>query len=302
MKSKVILISAVCFLAGLLTGCENINFLKPKKAPVVKQAARTLVGGTIIAKVNNVPITLEELNQEIEAYNAAIPADKPEAKISTRDQKVNYLKSELVRRSLLYQEALTRGMDKKEDIVQALEKTKQDLAAMELVRQEIGKVEATSAEIEEYYNTYKEQLREPEERQIREIVVSSEQEARDILIQLLQGADFPTLAKDRSKAPSAKEGGDVGFIKKDQKFAQLDTAAFSDTLEAGKTSNIFKGPDGYYIIKLEGKRGGKAKSLSELWDDIKRGLTFVKQQQKIEELINKLSREAKIDVYDVEIK
>jgi parvulin-like peptidyl-prolyl isomerase len=160
----------------------------------------------------------------------------------------------------------------------------------------------SSKEIEDYYNTYKEQLKEPEERQIREIVVNSEQDAKDLYIQLLQGADFAALAKANSKASSAKDGGDLGFIKKGQKTVQFDSAAFADLLEAGKISNIFNTSEGYSIIKLEAKKGGKQKPLSEMWDDIKRGLTFLKQQQTIEELIGKLSQAAKIEVYDGEIK
>jgi parvulin-like peptidyl-prolyl isomerase len=130
----------------------------------------------------------------------------------------------------------------------------------------------------------------------------TEAEAKDILIQLLQGQDFATLAKERSKSASAKDGGDMGFIQKGKASAQFDAAVFSDSLETGKISSIFKGPEGYYIIKLEAKRGGKEKSLSEMWEDIKRGLTFLKQQQAIEDLIGKLSRDAKIEIYEGEIK
>jgi parvulin-like peptidyl-prolyl isomerase len=208
----------------------------------------------------------------------------------------------MVKRLLLYQYALDLGLDRKDNIKEALERTKQDLLVMELVRQEMDKVEVSSKEIEEAYNTYKEQFKEAEERQIREIMVPTEAEAKDILIQLLQGADFATLAKERSKAVSAKDGGDLGFITKGKKFSQFDNVAFSDTLEVGRYSNIFKGPDGYYIIKLEAKRGGKQKTLNEMWDDIKAGLTYLKQKERIDDLVNKLKNEAKLEFYETEIK
>lgn len=305
MKIKNLLLAVSCGLLVIgLARCEKIPFLSTKKPLPQKPEEVTAVPvtGTVIAKVNNLPLTLEDLNDEIETYNAMVPQDKPELKITTREQKVNYLKNELVRRILLYQEALNRGLDRKEEVQKALEKTKMDLLVVELVRGEAEKIDVTSKEIEDYYNNYKGELKEPEERHLREIVVSTEPEARDILIQLLQGADFANLAKERSKSPSAKDGGDLGFISKGTKFIQFDPVAFSDTLEAGNVSNIFKGPEGYYIIKLEAKRGGKQKSLTEMWDDIKRGLTFVKQQQRIEELIGKLSREAKLEIYEGEIK
>jgi len=305
LGKKIILLMVICLFSLGLVSCEKLNFLSPKKKepPQKVSTPSTLeVKGTIIAKVNNIPITLEELNEEIEAYNAMVPEDKPELKINTREKKIEYLKDQMIRRILLYQEALDRGLDRSETILKALEKTKRDLLVMELVRQEAEKVEVSSKEIEDYYNMYKEEFKEAEERQLREIVVPTEQEAKEILILLLQGQDFATLAKERSKAPSAKDGGDLGFITKGKKFPQFDTVAFSETLEVGKISNIFKGPDGYYILKLEAKRGGKQKSLSEMWDDIKRGLTFLKQQKKIEDLISKLSTQAKIETYESEIK
>jgi len=299
--NKFLAFLVVAVFAAAIFGCDKLNLAQQKKPVAVAKAQPVIRKGTLIAKVNNIPITLEDLNQEVEVYNSMVK-DKPEAKIATREQKINYLKNEMVRRALLYQQALDRGLERNEDIISTLEKNKMDLLVVELIRQEASKVEVSSKEIEDYYNTYKEQLKEPEERQVREIVVLTEPEAKEILIQLLQGGDFATLAKERSKSASAKDGGDLGFIKKGQKPEQFDALAFSDTLEVGKTSNIFKGPEGYYLLKLEAKRGGKQKPLSEMWDDIKRGLTFLKQEQKIEELLGKLSREAKIEIYEGEIK
>ena len=259
-----------------------------------------MIKGTLIAKINNIPVTLEELNQEVDAYNAIVPADKPEMKLTTREKKIEYLKNEMVRRILLYQEAMDRGLERNEDVIRALEKTKMDLLVVSLIKQEAEKVSISSKEIEDYYNTYQEQLKEPEEKKIREMVLSTEQEAKDVLVQLLQGADFATLAKERSRSKSAKNGGDLGFVSKDKIFKEM--ANVVDTLEVGQISSIFKGPEGYYIIKVEAKRGGKKKTLNELWDDIKRGLTFLKQQQVIEDLIGRLSRQAKIEIYEGEIK
>jgi len=303
MKARNSALVIFVFILLGLTGCDKINnLLNPKKVEPAREAPAVAVKGPVVARINNLAITLKDLGEDIDAYNAMVPADKPELKITTREKKVDYLKNEMVRRALLYQEALDRGLDRKEDVVRAMEKAKMELLVVELVRDEAAKIDASAKEIEDYYNTYKEQLKEPEERQIREIVVSTESEAKEILIQLLQGADFATVAKERSKSPSAKDGGDIGFVAKGKRSAQFDAVAFSDSLDIGKISNIFKGPDGYDILKLEAKRGGKEKSLSEMWDDIKRGLTFLKQQQRIEGLIGKLSRDAKIEIYEGEIK
>lgn len=304
MKNKIIIFAMMSLLFGGILGCDKLNLGAKKKVEVKTVVQPSIIEpkGPVVAKVNNISIGLDDLNDEIALYNANVPAEKPELKIVTKEQKVNYLKNEVVRRALIYQHALDKGLERSDEVKQALEKNKRDLMVLQDIKDIAKTVTVTSKEVEDYYNTYKEQLKEPEERQISEIVVGSEQDARDILIQLLQGADFATLAKSNSKSSSAKDGGSLGFVQKGKKSTQFDAAAFSDSLDVGKISSIFKTSDGYSIVKLEAKRGGKQKPLSEMWDDINRGLTFLKQQQAIEELIGKLSREAKIEVSEGEIK
>jgi parvulin-like peptidyl-prolyl isomerase len=304
VKSKIILGVMVGLLFVGILGCDKLNFPAKKKEAVKAVVAPSIIEprGTIVAKVNNIAIGLDDLNDDITLYNANVPADKPELKITTREQKLNYLKNEIIHRLLIYQHALDNGVERSDDVKLAVEKNKRDLMVLQDIKNITKDITVSSKEVEDYYNTYKEQLKEPEERQVSEIVVGTEQAAKDILVQLLQGADFATLAKNNSKSPSAKDGGDIGFIKKGKKSAQFDAAVFSDSLDVGETSSIFKTPDGYNIVKLEAKRGGKQKPLSEMWDDINRGLVFLKQQKAIEELIGKLSSNAKIEVNEGEIK
>jgi len=174
MKRFILFVTVLSFVFGGLLGCEKLGFLKPKKAEVQEKMASSpalTAKGPVVAKVNNLPIGLEDLNQEIEAYNSMVPEDKPEMKISTREKKLEYLKNEMVRRLLLYQAALDRGLDRSEEVTRALEKTKMDLLVVSLVKQEADKINVTSKEIEDYYNNYKDQLKEPEEINIREIVM-----------------------------------------------------------------------------------------------------------------------------------
>ena len=300
---RYIVLVVLFLFFGSILGCDKLNPKNLGKKEVTKSTVNVPeVKGPLVAKVNNISITLEDFNQEIQIYNANVPADRPELKLTTKEQKVNYLKNEIVRRTLLYQDGLDKGLDRNEEVLKALDKTKRDLLVLELIKEATGKVEVSSQEVEDYYNTYKDQLKEPEERQISEIVVPNEQEAKDILIQLLQGGDFATIAKEKSQGSSGKNGGDLGFIKRGMKSKQFDDVAFSESLDTGRISSIFKGTDGYSIVRIESKRGGKQKPLSEMWDDIKRGLTFLKQQKVIEDMIGKLSRDAKIEVYEGEIK
>lgn len=302
MKARGLFVIFLGVFLILFSNCDKISFPGQKGPEPPKPAPAVSSTGTVIALVNDTPIILEDLEEEIEEYNNLVPEDQPEMKIATREQKITYLKDELVRRHLLYQEALRRGLERNTDIRRALEKTKLQLLVFQLVKEETDKVSVTSKEIEDHYNQFKEQLKEPEEMQVREIVVISESQAKDLLIRIYQGEDFASLAREYSKTDSASKGGDLGFISPGKKFKEFDGIVFSGALNTGQVSSYFKGPDGYYIVKIEGKRGGTLKSLSEKWDDIKRALTFIKQQKRIEDLVGELSRDAKIVVKEDKVK
>jgi len=298
-KRKVL---ALFIFMGLLllssVGCEKLEKLQfaAKKNIVQPQ-------GTVIAKVDNLPITLEQLDQEIQNYNQLI--ENPAARINTREQKLSYLNDELIRRHLFYLEAKVSGLDQRPKVQEILRSLEINVLANQLMQDEIGNLTVTSSEVEDFYNIYKDQYQQAEERKIREIAVDSEQEAKDVLIELLRGTDFATIASARSRAESASKGGDLGFIKRGQRgadFAAFDEVAFSRSLNANQISNIFKVKERYYIIKVEAIRGGQARPLSEVWDEINKNVLFLKQQQKLQEIASALLKKNKVVIYEDKVK
>jgi len=307
MKAKLCLLSI--FVAVALVGCQQLTGQPAKsKAPEKAAPPKDVV---VVAKVGDYYITVDDLKREVENYNNFVTTNKDllesKGKIDTHDQKVVYLKDDLVRKYILYKEALNRGIDKKENVVRALEDTKMSFLISELLRDEAKKVEVTSKEIEDFYNQNKDLLKEPEQRKISEIVTDNEDQAKQVYIEVLKGTDFVSLARQSSKAASAKEGGGLGYFsfgldpKKRIRFDKFYEVAFAPTLDVGGFSNIFKGPDGFYIVKLEDVKKTEAKPLSELWDKIKSYLLYVKQEKALADLANKLSGETKIEIYEGKI-
>lgn len=85
-----------------------------------------------MARVGNFYITAEDLNKEVDNYNAIVAQQGlTQYKIDDRDKKKAYLRNELVRKYILYQEALDRRLDKNKDIVKALERDKMTLLVTE---------------------------------------------------------------------------------------------------------------------------------------------------------------------------
>jgi len=294
-------------LAGvifLFLGCEQLGLMGPKAK---KAAPKPPIGVTVVARVGDFYITADDLNREIEANNTlATQQGMPQFKIDTRDKKIAYLRDQLVRRYMLFQEALDRGLDRNEDIAKTLEYAKMDLLVRKLVSDELAKIDVANGEVEDFYNQNKDALKEPEQRKILEIVAATEDDARQAYSELLKpGADFASVARQLSKADTASKGGDLGFValepdpKRRVRFDKFYEVAFSPSLEAGDISNIFKGTDGkFYIIKVENIKKSQARPLSELKENIKNFILSQKQDKAMTDLANKLSGQTKIEVYE----
>ena len=80
--------------------------------------------------------------------------------------------------------------------------------------------------------------------------------ARAMITQLQEGAPFPLLARQFSSAPSAANGGDVGFIRKGELRPEID--AVLDTLEPGGLSEPIVVPGGVYVVALLEKNEDEA--------------------------------------------
>jgi hypothetical protein len=255
-------------------------------------------------------VSAADLNKEVENYNALLAAQgAAEGKIDTRDKKVAYLRNEIVRRYMLYQEALDRGLDKKEDVAKDIEYAKINVLVSKLMSDELEKVEVSDQEVEDFYNKNKdsELFREPEQRKVLEIVTNTEDEAKQVNIQLLQGGDFAALSKQFSKSPKAQEGGDLGFLTYEYdparriRFDKFYEVAFAPTLEAGGISNIFKGPDGFYIVKIESIKKSEVKALSDIREALKNLLLLDKQKGILADMVKKLQGEIKVEIYEEKV-
>ena len=82
------------------------------------------------------------------------------------------------------------------------------------------------------------------------ILVEQEFEANDILKKVEEGCTFEDLAKDYSKCPSGKEGGNLGAFGRGQMVKPFEDAAFS--LDVGAVSSPIKTQFGYHLIKRIG--------------------------------------------------
>ncbi|HFJ9450475.1 MULTISPECIES: peptidylprolyl isomerase PrsA [Bacillus] len=101
------------------------------------------------------------------------------------------------------------------------------------------------------------------------ILVSDENEAKEIKKKLDAGASFEELAKQESQDLLSKEkGGDLGYFHSGAMTPEFETAAYK--LKIGQISDPVQSPNGYHIIKLTGKKD--LQPYDEVKDSIRKNL------------------------------
>ncbi len=297
------------FVLGLvltfLTGLTSCDLFSPKKtakktasqtsASAVANTAATVsptdnssLPANVIARVGDWTLTMDEFNQRLKLLKQALPdfnENDPQVKASVLN--------ELIRQQLLVKDAENSDIANQKDIKDAVEDFRRTLLVQELANRITKNVAATEDEARKYYDSNKDLFVEPIKWKVREIMVADEVTAKNLLVQVLQGGDFASLAQANSKAKSASQGGALPEFTK-APFEEMQKAIA--LLDAGGTSSGFKGPDGYYIVRVDDKKGGNLKPFVDIKAELISGLTLRKQQNAILEYIDQLRQKTKVQV------
>lgn len=281
---------ALCLVSGLvfLTGCDLLG-LGPKKqdnsqnqtaAPISvvspsspsSQEVQGPLPSDALVRIGSWTLTTEDFNNRL----ALLKQQLPEFKENDPNSK-NAVLEELIRQQLLVKDAEDSDIGSTKEIKDAIEDFRKTLLVQELASRLTKNVAATEDDARAYYDANKARLTEPIKWGVRQIVVGDETTAKNILVQLLQGGDFATIAQAQSKAANAAEGGKLKlFVTGKAPFDAMQIAIAN--LDEGGISGVFKGPEGYYIVKVDSKTGGTVKPFEDLKKDLIYGLTLQKQQ------------------------
>lgn len=306
-KKTTIFVMCVC-VSIALTGCDQINSLLGKETKTESQPVESASVSTTstsekkvddkpkdrplqaneMAKVGDWILTKAEFDQRMQNAAQTIPNFDPE------DLEAQALILDgLIRQQLMTQEAERLGYSKNKDIRQAVDDFRQTLLVQQLSQDITEDIIVTPEDARDFYNENPEEFILPVEYRVREIVTYTEQGAKEILVQILQGADFATLAQQQSKAETAANGGDLGYI---TQAGVPKVQNVIESLNVGGVSSVFEGPKGYYIIKLEDKRGGEPQPFSEIEDRLVNALTIERRQQAILDRLAEIAQDTTIEI------
>ncbi len=138
----------------------------------------------------------------------------------------------------------------------------------------LDQVQIDPQEVKEDYEISQDSFLEPEKVRLRHILftkppsgdekeeAAKRKTAEEVLAKAKSGEDFAALAKKYSQGPAAEQGGEVGWLTRDQLSPELKAAVFS--LEPGQVSDLIVSQIGFHILKVEEKKAARVPPFEEV--------------------------------------
>ncbi|MDF7680354.1 peptidylprolyl isomerase [Enterobacteriaceae bacterium ESL0689] len=124
----------------------------------------------------------------------------------------------------------------------------------------------TDEDIQRWYDQHLAQFTQPQRNHYHVIQTKTAADAEAVIDALKKGADFATLAKEKSTdIVSARKGGDLGWIEDATTIPELKEAGLK---EKGQLSGVIKSSDSFLVARLDDIQAATVKPLAEVRDDI----------------------------------
>ncbi len=184
---------------------------------------------------------------------------------------------------------------------------KEQLERVRLIGMEVrSKIQVSEKELREYYDAHADSFQVDEAYRARQIFfkllpTAAEEEKRrvtakaaKVLQDAKKGADFAELARKNSEDQSAKEGGDLGFLKKGELLPEFENVLVK--MKPGEVSGLIRTAAGLHIIKLEEYRQGKQRTFETAKPEIEDLLFKKKSEERFTQWLDDLRKGAAIEI------
>ncbi|ATF19985.1 peptidylprolyl isomerase [Phaeobacter gallaeciensis] len=126
------------------------------------------------------------------------------------------------------------------------------------------------------------------------ILVETKEDAAEVRAELDAGADFATLARERSTGPSGPNGGELGWFGKGRMVPEFEEAVL--VMGAGDVSAPVQTQFGWHVIKLNDRRTSAAPA----FDEVREELATQMRQDAVEDRVLSLTTAATIERPEIE--
>jgi peptidyl-prolyl cis-trans isomerase C len=237
--------------------------------------------GETVLTVNGTPIGRKEL--DVLFRRMRVPEDQLDGFLTTA--RGRQVAEDYAMATLLYERAVAQNLHQDAQTQLELAFTERQVLANRM-KEQMSEAAVTPEAIDKWYADNKARFDKPQVK-LRQILVATEEEAKDVMARLEKGEDFTALARSVSKdTRSATKGGDLGWVRKHEN-PQIGEAAFA--AEVGKVQGPVQSRLGYHVFEVLEKRD------STPLDDVRPQAEKQLAQTEGAKQLEALKKEAKIE-------
>ncbi|OLC90584.1 MAG: hypothetical protein AUJ05_11250 [Candidatus Rokubacteria bacterium 13_1_40CM_3_69_38] len=291
------------------------------------------VADRVVAVVNNDAITLGELQEAINDYRSQTRQETPVSnefvqQFLTKMIEKRLQVQEAEREKITVDEAEVEeelaerikklGAPTREEFERALKaqgvtidtikkRFRDEMRVARVINRKVRlRISVTEAEINKYLDANRQKLETGLAYHARHVLIVPEGEPADaaweaarikaemLRAQLLQGTGFAELAHRHSRDASAKDGGDLGTLKRGELAQDIEAQILS--LEPGTVSKPYRSSLGYHIFRLESKETLEGEALTRAKAQIREILFREKYDARLEAWLKEIRQRAVIEV------
>jgi len=245
----------------------------------------------VLATVNGEKITEKDYQHYLQLRQTR------QEPIADKEKERKVVLDEMIDRVLLSQRAVEQKLDQDPEVYYLLKRLRENVLVQAAIRNMLKEGPVSDDELKarfekEAANTHK------AEYQVRHVLLKTEDEAKEVIRQLKGGANFATVAKQKSiDVQSGKNGGNLGWINQGMVVPEFFEAVTQ--LPKGAISlEPVKSDFGWHVIKVEDTRAAKIPTFEQFMADKQTKANFYRriQDERIETMVKDLRKNAKIDI------
>jgi peptidyl-prolyl cis-trans isomerase D len=226
-----------------MSGMAVEDYEKDQRDDITARKVREFIISPIQVSDREVEEKYKRENTKVEVVYATVDRDKIRAKFNPTEQD------------------LRSYYDARKDEFKAGERTRQ-VEYIFIPTKEVAKtVPVTEEELKKEYEARKQYEKRASIIRLNVLTAADENTVKTKIDELARkvrdakGEDFASVAKGNSQDPSAKQGGDIGWIKKEpNKTSQWRQRVYTNELEVGAVEGPFKDGRSWYLMKVTEKR------------------------------------------------
>jgi parvulin-like peptidyl-prolyl isomerase len=155
-------------------------------------------------------------------------------------------------------------------------------------------VEISEDDVMDFYHNNQDDFSRPVRYKVQQITAKTESEALTIKKELMKGADFSWMAKNRSFDNHAPAGGTIGWRVKDQLPEELKEVV--EELEPGKISDVMISGNFFRIYRVIEKTDKQVEEFERVRPAVHKKVFRTKYKQLYDFYVDKLKKEADIEI------